>query len=121
MPEKVTFFGPEQSGLTAAIYASRANLSPLLFEGFLSGGIPGGQLMTTGLVENFPGFKDGIDGQKLMAELREQAARFGTRMVMEDVEDVRLDNSPFKVISSTGDHHAAHALIIATGATARRL
>jgi thioredoxin reductase (NADPH) len=121
MPEKVIIIGSGPSGLTAAIYASRANLSPLVFEGFQSGGIPGGQLMTTGLVENFPGFKEGIDGQKLMAEIREQAARFGTRMIMEDVEDVTLDNSPFKLISSSGGHYEAHALIISTGATARRL
>jgi thioredoxin reductase (NADPH) len=121
MPEKVIIIGSGPSGLTAAIYASRANLSPLLFEGFQTGGIPGGQLMTTGLVENFPGFKEGIDGQKLMAEIREQAIRFGTRMIMEDIEEVAIRLSPFTLISSNGDSYEAHSLIISTGATARRL
>jgi thioredoxin reductase (NADPH) len=77
--------------------------------------------MTTGLVENCPGFKEGIDGQKLMAEIREQAIRFGTRMIMEDIEEVTLDSRPFKLISSNGDSYEAHSLIISTGATARRL
>ena len=121
MPEKVIIIGSGPGGLTAAIYASRANLSPLLFEGFQTGGIPGGQLMTTGLVENFPGFKEGIDGQKLMAEIREQAVRFGTRMVMEDIEEVTLGSYPFKLISSNGDSYEALSIIISTGATARRL
>ena len=121
MPEKVIIIGSGPSGLTAAIYACRANLSPLLFEGFQSGGIPGGQLMTTGLVENFPGFKKGIDGQNLMAEIREQAVRFGTRMIMEDVEAVTLGSYPFKLISSNGDSYESQSLIISTGATARRL
>jgi thioredoxin reductase (NADPH) len=121
MTEKVIIIGSGPAGLTAAIYAARANLTPLLFEGFMAGGIPGGQLMTTGKVENFPGFRDGIDGQKLMAEIREQALRVGTRMIMEDVEDVSLSEAPFKLTSSGGDRFEAHSIIIATGAVARRL
>jgi thioredoxin reductase (NADPH) len=121
MSEKLIIIGSGPSGLTAAIYAARANLSPLLFEGFQAGGIPGGQLMITTGIENFPGFKDGIGGQKLMAEMREQALRFGTRMITEDIESLKLDKHPFRLISSGGDAYETCALIISTGATARRL
>jgi thioredoxin reductase (NADPH) len=121
MLEKVIIIGSGPSGLTASIYASRANLSPLLFEGFQAGGIPGGQLMITTMVENFPGFKDGIGGQKLMAEIRAQSLRVGTRMITEDVESVKLDARPFVVTSSSGTSYETRSLIIATGATARRL
>jgi thioredoxin reductase (NADPH) len=92
----------------------------MLFEGFQSGGIPGGQLMITGRIENFPGFKNGIPGPQLMAEMREQALRVGTKMIMEDVEAVDCNSSPIKVVSSSGTFEA-QSLIIATGATARRL
>jgi thioredoxin reductase (NADPH) len=85
MSERLIIIGSGPSGLTAAIYAARANLAPLLFEGFQAGGIPGGQLMITTTIENFPGFKNGVSGQGLMADIREQAVRFGTRMLMEDV------------------------------------
>ena len=121
MQEKVIIIGSGPSGLTAGIYCARANLPHILFEGFQSGGIPGGQLMTTGIVENFPGFKDGVLGQQLMAEMREQAIRVGTKMIMEDIDEVLLDCSPFKVISSNEDAYEADCLIIATGALARRL
>jgi thioredoxin reductase (NADPH) len=120
MPEQVIIIGSGPAGLTAGIYSSRANLQNILFEGFQSGGIPGGQLMITGKVENFPGFKDGIMGQQLMAEMREQALRVGTKMITEDVESVDLGSVPFKVVSSSGTFES-HSLIIATGATARRL
>jgi thioredoxin reductase (NADPH) len=120
MPEQVVIIGSGPAGLTAAIYVSRANLKNILFEGFLSGGIPGGQLMITGVVENFPGFKDGIHGQKLMAEMKEQAIRTGARMITEDVDEVDLSVYPFKVISSDKVFET-QSLIIATGATARRL
>ena len=121
MPEKVIIIGSGPSGLTAAIYAARANLSPLVFEGFQAGGIPGGQLMTTGLVENFPGFKSGISGQQLMAEMREQSLRFGVRLIMEDVESIALGSHPFSLVSTSGDTYETQSVIIATGATARRL
>jgi thioredoxin reductase (NADPH) len=120
MPEQVIIIGSGPAGLTAAIYATRANLQNMLFEGFQSGGIPGGQLMITSKVENFPGFKDGILGPQLMTEMREQALRVGAKMIMEDVESVDCGATPFKVVSSSGAYEA-HALIIATGATARRL
>jgi thioredoxin reductase (NADPH) len=121
MSEKLIIIGSGPSGLTAAIYAARANLSPLLFEGFQSGGIPGGQLMITTAIENFPGFKDGVGGQKLMAEIREQALRFGTRMITEDIESIKLDKHPFRLVSSGGDTFETCSLIISTGATAKRL
>jgi len=121
MPEKIIIIGSGPAGLTAAVYTARANLSPLVFEGFQAGGMPGGQLMTTGLVENFPGFSEGIDGQQLMAEMKAQAKRFGARMIMEDVSEVNLSRRPFSVTSMGGETSETHALIIATGAVARRL
>jgi thioredoxin reductase (NADPH) len=121
MPEKVIIIGSGPSGLTAAIYIARANISHILFEGFQSGGIPGGQLMTTGIIENFPGFKQGVSGQRLMAEMKEQAVGMGAKTIMEDVDDIVLNCQPFKVISSSGDTYETESLIIATGATALRL
>ncbi|NLD98999.1 MAG: thioredoxin-disulfide reductase [Fibrobacter sp.] len=121
MPERLLIIGSGPAGLTSAIYSSRANLQPLLFEGFQEGGIPGGQLMITNEVENFPGFPDGILGQQLMANMRQQAIKHGTQIITEDVIEVDLQTYPFKVISMGGDTYTAEALIIATGATARRL
>jgi thioredoxin reductase (NADPH) len=121
MAERLIIIGSGPAGLTAAIYASRANMSPMLFEGFQAGGIPGGQLMITNIIENFPGYPDGILGPQLMANIREQAVKHGTRMVMEDVNEVDLKTYPFNVISMSGETFTADALIIATGATARRL
>jgi thioredoxin reductase (NADPH) len=121
MTEKLIIIGSGPAGLTAAIYAARANMTPLVFEGFQDGGIPGGQLMTTGLVENFPGFPEGIPGPELMGNMREQAIKCGARMVMADVTEVDLSVRPFTVISSDDDKYTADTLIIATGATANRL
>lgn len=121
MAENVIITGSGPAGLTAAIYAARANLEPLMFEGFQSGGMPGGQLMITDIIENYPGFPKGIGGQELMASMREQAERFGTRFVMEDVEEVEKFSSPFSVKSMNGKSYETHTLIIATGAVARRL
>jgi len=121
MSEKLIIIGSGPSGLTAAIYAARANLNPLLFEGFSAGGIPGGQLMITTTIENFPGFKDGIGGQELMTNMREQALHFGTRIITEDVESVAFGERPFGVKSYGGDSLQACAVIISTGATAQRL
>lgn len=116
---KVVIIGSGPAGYTAAIYAARANLQPIIFEGFFSGPA-GGQLMTTTEVENYPGFPHGISGPELMDHFRNQAIRFGTHILTEDVESVELGQHPFKV---HGKHTTYEALsvIIATGATAKRL
>jgi thioredoxin reductase (NADPH) len=119
-PKKVVIIGSGPAGYTAAIYAARANLHPLLFEGFMSGGSPGGQLMTTTDVENYPGFPDGILGPELMDLFKRQAERFGTHILSEDVESVDLQTYPF-IIHGSSQHVSAHSVIIATGATAKRL
>lgn len=121
MPERLIIIGSGPAGLTAAIYSSRANMQPLLFEGFQEGGIPGGQLMITNVVENFPGFPQGIVGPQLMANMREQAIKHGTRMIMEDILEVNLGVYPFTVTTTEGTLYTADALIVASGATARRL
>lgn len=119
--EKLAIIGSGPAGLTAAIYAARAKLEPFVFGGFQSGGIPGGQLMTTTDVENYPGFpKGGILGPELMARFREQAAEFGARFADEDVVRVDLSRRPF-VAASEERELEAHCLIVATGALARRL
>lgn len=116
---KIVIIGSGPAGYTAAIYAARANLEPLMFEGFYSGPA-GGQLMTTTEVENYPGFPEGITGPELMEQFRKQAERFGTKLLAEDVVSVDLKKRPFLVKGSTTTVEA-EALIIATGATARRL
>lgn len=119
--EKLVIVGSGPAGLTAAIYAARANLNPLCFEGFNAGGlIPGGQLMYTTDVENYPGFPEGVLGPKLMKAMRAQAERFGTRFVTQDVTEADLTRRPFVLKS---DDHAvqSHAVIIATGARANWL
>jgi len=121
MLEKIIIVGGGPAGYTAGIYAARANLAPLIFEGFMAGGIPGGQLMTTGKVENFPGFEDGINGQQLMANIRKQASNTGCRILTEDIEKITLDKYPFEVESADSGVYQASALIIATGAAAKRL
>jgi thioredoxin reductase (NADPH) len=118
--ENVIIIGSGPAGQTAAIYTARANLSPLMFEGFSAGGQPGGQLMTTTEVENFPGFPEGVTGPVLMQGLRKQAERFNTRFITQDVESVDLSERPFRV-TSDGQDHLAHAVIISTGASARYL
>ena len=118
--ENVVIIGSGPAGYTAAIYAARANLKPLMFEGYQVGGVPGGQLMTTTEVENFPGFAEGITGPQLMAQMRRQAERWGTEMLTEDVVSVDLSQRPFRVRSRNLTVQA-HSLIIATGATAKRL
>ena len=121
MTERLIIIGSGPAGLTAAIYAARANLQPFLIEGFQEGGIPGGQLMITTMIENFPGFPEAIEGPKLMANMREQAVRFGTRMAADDVTDADLSRSPFSIVTVNDETYTASALIVASGATARRL
>eukprot|EP00889_Picochlorum_renovo_P001411 jgi/Picre1/28441/NNA_003845.t1 len=118
--ENLVIIGSGPAGYTAAIYASRASLSPLVFEGYQAGGVRGGQLMTTTEVENFPGFPEGITGPDLMDRMRQQAERWGSNLLLEDVESVDLSVRPF-VIKGTETTVKAHSLIIATGATAKRL
>lgn len=116
---KLVIIGSGPAAYTAAIYAARANLYPLLYEGFFSGPA-GGQLMTTTEVENYPGFPEGITGPELMDKMRKQAERFNTTILTEDVVDVDLRMSPF-MIKGSSTAVQADALIVATGATARRL
>lgn len=118
--KKVIIVGSGPAGYTAAIYAARANLSPLLFEGFMTGGSPGGQLMTTTDVENYPGFPDGVLGPELMDLFKRQAERFGTNIISEDVISIDFKHRPF-IVQGSSVKAAAHSIIIATGATAKRL
>lgn len=116
---KLVIIGSGPAAYTAAIYAARANLHPLVYEGF-SSGPTGGQLMTTTDVENYPGFPKGISGPELMAAFRSQAERFGTQILTEDVESLDLSKRPF-MVKGSATQAEAEALIIATGATAKRL
>lgn len=111
----VVIIGSGPAGLTAAIYAARANLSPLVFEGLQ----PGGQLTITTEVENFPGFAHPIEGPELMDAMREQAIRVGTTVELNFVENVDLSQRPFKLTLDSGDEVFAKSLIIATGASAK--
>ena len=118
--ENLVIIGSGPAGYTAAIYAARANLKPFVFEGFQAGGLPGGQLMTTTEVENFPGFPEGIMGPELMDRMKAQAERWGTELVTEDVISVDLSQRPF-IVRSEEREVRTHSIAIATGATAKRL
>ncbi|MEZ4308109.1 MAG: thioredoxin-disulfide reductase [Polyangiaceae bacterium] len=117
----VIIIGSGPAGLTAAIYAARANLKPLCIEGFSAGGlIPGGQLMFTTDVENYPGFPEKVTGQELMQRFRDQAEHQGTELVTADVTKVDLSQRPFKVWTDEAEYQA-RSIIIATGARANYL
>jgi len=120
--ENVIIIGSGPAGWTAAIYAARANLNPVVLEGMGSTEmIPGGQLMFTTEVENFPGFPEGIDGQELMTRMRAQAERYGTRIVTDDVRGVDLLSNPKTLETAYSGKFLARAVIIATGARANWL
>ncbi len=115
--EKLVIIGSGPAGLTAAIYGSRANLNPVMY----MGSVPLGQLMLTSEVENFPGFVDPVLGPELMERMKGQAQRLGARMVQEDIVNVQFDRYPFELETSGGSTVRARSVIVATGATPRRL
>jgi thioredoxin reductase (NADPH) len=125
--EKLIIIGSGPAGWTCAIYAARASLSPLVYEGAISeenrlrGTLPLGQLNLTTEIENFPGFPDGISGPELMLKMREQSERVGTRIVTEDIVSVDFKQRPFVLKDSSGQTLRAHAVVIATGASANYL
>lgn len=121
-PEKVIIIGSGPAAWTAAIYAARAALDPLVYEGFPSREmIPGGQLMFTTEVENYPGFPTGVDGQDMMMKFKEQATRVGTRVITEDIVEVDFTAKPLRVKPSSGEWIETHSVIISTGARANWL
>lgn len=125
MHSRVIIIGSGPAAHTAAVYLSRAELSPVLYEGMLANGIAaGGQLTTTTDVENYPGFPDGVGGQELMDKMRAQSVRFGTDVRTETISKIDLSNRPFKIwreYNEDKEPETADAVIIATGASARRL
>jgi thioredoxin reductase (NADPH) len=124
MAEKIVFIGSGPASWTGAIYAARANLEPLVYQGAISeenrlrGTLPLGQLNLTTDVENFPGFPDGILGPELMVRMQDQAQRYGTRVVTEDIVEVDLKRWPFRLKDSAGNSTEAESLVVATGASA---
>src|SRR5215475_3892897 len=114
--ENVVIIGTGCAGLTAALYTARANLRPLVLTGIM----PGGLLTTTSIVENFPGFPDGIDGFELMTRMQKQAERFGARVKFGTVEAVDLSARPFR-LTVDGEKVLAQTIIIASGASHRHL
>ncbi|MDC7226230.1 MAG: thioredoxin-disulfide reductase [Spirochaetales bacterium] len=119
--KKVVIIGSGPAGHTAGIYAARAGLEPLLYEGWMAGGIaPGGQLTTTGTVENFPGFPEGVGGTELTMMMRAQSVNAGVEVLTETVESVDMSKRPFTVKTSEGEVEA-ETVIVATGAIARRM
>lgn len=117
----VVIIGSGPAGLTAAIYAARANLKPVCIEGVITGGIAGGQLMITSTVENYPGFPEGITGPDLMAKWKAQAERFGTEIISSDVTKVDFSKRPFTMTCDDGREIQSNAVIISTGAKAKWL
>ena len=120
--EKLIVIGSGPAAWTAAIYAARAQLDPLVYEGSFSVTmVPGGQLMFTTEVENYPGFPDGVTGPDMMTGFREQALRFDTRVVTEDIQQVDFSSLPFRLTAGDGKQLKADSIIISTGANARWL
>ena len=123
--EKITIVGSGPAGWTAAIYAARASLDPICYVGVPRSNpapvLPGGQLMLTTDVENYPGFPDGVTGPEMMAHFQKQAERFGTRVVGEDIVSCDFSSRPFKLTTSKDETVQSHAVVLATGATANWL
>ncbi len=123
--EKVVIIGSGPAGWTAAIYAARANLNPLVYEGVPKQTpalmLPGGQLMLTTEVENYPGFPEGVTGPEMMERFKKQAERFGTRIETDDIVECDFDQRPFVLKTGHGGEVRAHAVLICTGATANWL
>ncbi|MBC8405818.1 MAG: thioredoxin-disulfide reductase [Planctomycetes bacterium] len=118
MVHNLVIIGSGPAGYTAALYSSRAGLKPLMFEGMQ----PGGQLTLTTEVENYPGFPDGITGPELMEKFKAQAERFGTEFItFRNISKIETDKRPFVLHDDFGDSYEAHAVIIATGATAKMM
>src|SRR5438105_15490609 len=115
-PHNVAIIGSGPAGLTAALYTARANLQPLVIEGVEAGG----QLMLTTLVENYPGYRDGVMGPELMAEMRAQAQKFGAEFVTGNVASVDTCATPF-VTKTAEEEYTSRTIIIATGASSRLL
>src|SRR5690349_5028923 len=120
MAHNVVIIGSGPAGHTAAIYAARANLKPIMIEGMVRGGVAGGQLMITTEVENYPGFPKGVKGPELMELFKGQSSRFGTEIISADVERVDFSKRPFKLWTDSQEIEA-ETVIIATGASARWL
>lgn len=114
---KVTIIGSGPAGFTAALYTARANLSPVMFEGSQ----PGGQLMITTEVENYPGFEHGIQGPELMDVMRKQVHRFGTKSIYKYISKVDFTKKPFQLFTDDGECYSSDVVIVATGATAKLL
>jgi len=118
--KSLVIIGSGPAAWTAAIYAARSQLLPVIFEGFIKGGVAGGQLMTTTEIENFPGFPEGIQGPEFIQRCRKQAERFKATIISEDVEEIDLSKKPFE-IKGTKTSVLSDSVIIATGANAKRL
>ena len=111
MTHKTIIIGSGPAGYTAAIYAGRANMEPVVYSGLQ----PGGQLTQTTIVENFPGYPQGVDANQMMMELREQAERFGADVRDGLITDVDFSQRPYRLTTDSGENLSAHTVIIATG------
>ena len=123
---RVAIIGSGPAGHTAAIYLARANMSPVMYEGFMAAGVAsGGQLTTTTEVENFPGFPEGLSGPELMDSMRKQSIKFGTEIITETISKVDFSTKPFKIWKEGSEEDkdaiTADSVVIATGATAKRM
>ncbi|KAL7714874.1 Thioredoxin reductase [Entamoeba marina] len=118
----VVIVGSGPAAHTAAIYLGRSSLSPVMYEGFMAAGVPaGGQLTTTTVIENFPGFPTGIDGNELMTKMREQSTNCGCTIISETIKSVDFSSKPYKLIDESGKTILTKSVVVATGATARRM